>query len=372
LLNAGATTVTFPARTVDTVRFNITSVSTATANIGLAEIEVYGAVANRAPVANAGVDRSVTTGTLVTLDGSGSSDPDGTPLSYAWTQTAGGAVTLSSTTVASPTFTPVADGTYVFQLTVSDGVLSATDSVTVVAGPVVNRAPVASAGVDRSVTTGTLVTLDGSASSDPDGTPLGYAWTQTAGGTVILSSTTVAKPTFTPTATGTYTFGLTVSDGTLTATDTVTITVTTPATVNVARLVGVSVTASSQNTSTGQTAVKAVDGSPLGYPDDYTKEWATVAGKAGSWIQLTWPSPVTVDRVVLFDRPNTNEQVTGGTLVFSDGTQVPVGQLLNAGATTVTFPARTVDTVRFNITSVSTATANIGLAEIEVYGAVAQ
>ena len=42
------------------------------------------------------------------------------------------------------------------------------------------------------------------------------------------------------------------------------------------------VTASSQNTSTGQTAAKAIDGSKTGYPGDYTKEWATLGGKTGS------------------------------------------------------------------------------------------
>ena len=50
-------------------------------------------------------------------------------------------------------------------------------------------------------------------------------------------------------------------------------------------------TASSQNTITGQTANKAIDGIISGYPGDYTKEWATVGGGAGSWLKLTWASP---------------------------------------------------------------------------------
>src|SRR5690349_14146831 len=124
--------------------------------------------------------------------------------------------------------------------------------------------------------------------------------------------------------------------------------------VNVARVSGVSVSASSQNTSTGQTAAKAVDGSATGYPGDHTREWATQGGKANSWIQLNWSSPVTIDRVVLYDRPNADDRVNAGTLTFSSGSSVAVGQLGNSGAaTTVTFSARQVTQLRFTITSVS-------------------
>ena len=93
---------------------------------------------------------------------------------------------------------------------------------------------------------------------------------------------------------------------------------------NVARAAGVTVSASSQNTSTGQSAVKAVDGVASGYPGDATREWATVGGEAGSWIQLVWASPVTIDRVVLYDRPNVDDRVTGGSLGFSSGAAVAV------------------------------------------------
>ena len=60
--------------------------------------------ANVVPIANAGANQTVTSGTTVTLNGTASSDSDGTIASYAWTQTAGTAVTLSSATASQPTF----------------------------------------------------------------------------------------------------------------------------------------------------------------------------------------------------------------------------------------------------------------------------
>ena len=128
-----------------------------------------------------------------------------------------------------------------------------------------------------------------------------------------------------------------------------------------------SASASSQNTSTGQTAAKAVDGVAAGYPGDSSREWATVGGRAGSWLTLTWSSARTVSSVVLHDRPNTGDRVTGGTLTFSDGSVVTVPALDDAGgATTVTFPARSTTSIRFTVSSVSASTANVGLAEILV------
>ena len=61
---------------------------------------------NSPPVADAGASQAITVGTSVTLDGSGSTDPDGDwPLTYGWAQTGGIAVTLSDHTTVSPTFT---------------------------------------------------------------------------------------------------------------------------------------------------------------------------------------------------------------------------------------------------------------------------
>jgi hypothetical protein len=77
---------------------------------------------NQAPIANAGSDQNVNANALVTLDGSGSSDPDGNlPLTHYWAQTGGPAVTLSNPAVVAPTFTAPSDSVVLtFTLTVTD------------------------------------------------------------------------------------------------------------------------------------------------------------------------------------------------------------------------------------------------------------
>ena len=84
------------------------------------------------PVAEAGTDREVTVGTTVTLDGSGSHDPDSTVLTYSWAQVSGPVVTLNSPQAVTTTFVApqlVQDEVLTFELTVSDGTLSGTDQV---------------------------------------------------------------------------------------------------------------------------------------------------------------------------------------------------------------------------------------------------
>jgi LmbE family N-acetylglucosaminyl deacetylase len=132
---------------------------------------------------------------------------------------------------------------------------------------------------------------------------------------------------------------------------------------------GVTVKASSQDTESGQGAGKAIDGVALGDPLARTKEWATEGGTVGSWIEVDLPSPTTVNGVVLSDRPNPLDQITGATLVFSDGSSVAIGPLANNGsAKTIAFPSRSTTSVRLVVNSVSPTTKNVGLAELEIYG----
>ena len=93
---------------------------------------------NSPPVANAGPDQNATVGDTVVLDGSGSTDVDGDPLSFSWSLTtpAGSVSTLTDSAAVSPSFEADVVGDYVAQLIVNDGTDdSAADSVRISAPP---------------------------------------------------------------------------------------------------------------------------------------------------------------------------------------------------------------------------------------------
>ncbi len=221
-ITLSSATVQKPTFTAPEVTINTSYTINLMVNDGLADspadqvvITVKNGI-NGIPVANAGPDQSVNEGATVSLDGSASTDPDGNPLTYKWTAPTG--ITLSSVTDQKPTFTApevTINTSYTISLVVNDGLAdSPADQVVITVKNGINGIPVANAGPDQYVNEGVLVTLDGTASSDPDGNPLTYLWTAPAG--ITLSSATTQKPTFTAPNVSSdikYTFSLVVNDG---------------------------------------------------------------------------------------------------------------------------------------------------------------
>lgn len=173
---------------------------------------------NHPPTADAGDDVEALVGSVVELDGSGSSDPDGDALDYTWViidAPSGSAAALINAGFVDPQFVPDLPGVYTVSLVVGDGAAeSATDTVSITATEQ-NGYPVANAGPDQTVTSGQTVYLDGSGSSDPEGDSLAYVWTlsKPGGSTASLSGSTSVAPTFVADVAGTYTATLTVFDG---------------------------------------------------------------------------------------------------------------------------------------------------------------
>jgi hypothetical protein len=253
---------------------------------------------NQPPTANAGPDQTVPVATTAQLDGTSSSDPEGSALTFTWiitSQPGSSTATLTGATTATPTLPIDAAGSYTIQLTVSDGNLTHTDTVTISTS---NSAPVAHAGPDQSGAVGQTLTLDGSNSSDVDGNALTYQWTllsKPAPSTATLTAATTVNPTLTLDAVGTYTIQLTVSDGSLSSNDTVTL-----STLNSPPVAGAG---ADQSGTVGQvltlngSASSDVDGDTLSY------QWSLTSQPPGSTVVLN--APTSAMPTLALDKPGT-------------------------------------------------------------------
>ena len=295
---------------------------------------------NTAPVANSGLTQNVTTGSLVTLDGSASRDVNNQSLTYLWQMTAvpaGSLAALSSSTSAKPTFTADVTGNYSVSLVVNDGKTNSQTSVVTIYASVNNAAPVANAGSNQSVSLGKMVTLDGTSSSDANRDTLTYKWSFgsiPSGSVATLSSVVSPNPKFTADKTGTFSAILIVNDGKVDSTaSTVTVTVSEAnsapvANAGLAQSVSLNTTANLQSVSLSTTVTLDGTNSFDANNDFLTYKWVLITRPAGSNAVLSSSTSA---------KPTFQTDVAGtyvASLIVNDG---KVDSL--AAATTVTVSA---------------------------------
>lgn len=175
---------------------------------------------NTPPVAAAGEDFVSPLDMPAMLDGTASTDDDDDDLTYSWDfklRPDGSQAQFADPTSPTPTFTPDVYGTYEVALVVNDGEVDSAEDVVRVGGGITGLPPVADAGPDVNAILGVRAPLDGSASFDPEGSALTYAWRVAEEpprslADAVFSDPTAAQPTFTPAKEGTYTLELVVQD----------------------------------------------------------------------------------------------------------------------------------------------------------------
>lgn len=196
--------VTYASAGTFTVTLTVTDNSGATSPPATTSVTVN--VGLQPPVANAGGPYTGSIGVPVAFTGTGSRDPDGSIVSYAWNFGDGG-----SGSGPTPTHTYATAGAFTVTLTVTDndnltGTATATATITDGSGM---QPPVANPGGPYAGTTGRTISFNGTASRDPDGTIVSYDWSFGDGGTA-----SGAQPLHAYAASGTYTVTLRVTDDT--------------------------------------------------------------------------------------------------------------------------------------------------------------
>jgi hypothetical protein len=178
---------------------------------------------NSGPIANAGPDQTIpvtfTRPTSTVLDGSTSSDPDGQIQLYMWSQVGGPIAMIQTPTLALTEVLVPSPGVYEFELQVTDDKgATAKDSVRVTVTSRQDLPPIANAGQNQNIlipnpnSPGTVV-LDGSASSDPEGSALVFGWIQEIGPvSAQILNPAQAQTEVRGLMPGDYRFGLTVTD----------------------------------------------------------------------------------------------------------------------------------------------------------------
>jgi len=132
---------------------------------------------NSSPVANTGIDKTVEVGSVITLNGSGSTDLDGDLLTFRWTladKPIGSEADLSNESIPNPQVKVDLPGDYTIQLIVNDGISDSDAGIIKITTN--NSQPYANAGLDQTMPSGSEVQLNGLKSTDPDDENLSYYW----------------------------------------------------------------------------------------------------------------------------------------------------------------------------------------------------
>ncbi|KAK4699652.1 hypothetical protein P7C70_g6606, partial [Phenoliferia sp. Uapishka_3] len=356
--DGSATMVSFPAVSTSTLTWTCTSVSAYTTNAGLSEIQVYGAAPaiasssaslSASSYASSSASASVSASSAIAASSSTissssayipssssaiapSASASSSAISSSPTFSSSSAIPSSSSAIPSSSSAPLASSSSFSPSSVSSSssaisssssIVKVASSSSIVASTSASSIPISSSSIKTS--SSTTSSLLPASSSSPSST----------------SSSSASVPT------GPF------------------------STINLA--FSATVTASSWSSADDSPAARAIDGIVGGYLDngsgDQTTEWESDHEGVGATLTLSWSSAVSVAKVILFDRPNVEDRVMGGTLTFSDGSVVQVPALPNTGtALPITFAARSTTSIVFRVTSVSSQTASVGLSEIMVYG----
>jgi hypothetical protein len=188
---------------------------------------------NTPPTCDGGGDLDVDVGEVATLDGTGSSDVDGDPLTWTWRLVdvpGGSTATITDDESALAQIIPDVEGLYTVELVVSDGVDSCATGIVISATvPDDNDPPICRISADSIVEAGEPASLDASGTSDPDGDELTYSWTVLSGpegGSSSFLDASAVATSWTADTAGSYQIELVVSDGTESCSDVIEIDVT--------------------------------------------------------------------------------------------------------------------------------------------------
>ncbi len=278
---------------------------------------------NQAPVASAGIDRTLTLPTnSLTVTGSGT-DPDGSIASYQWTKIAGPATfTIVNPSQAQTVINNLVQGVYQFELRVTDNLGAfGRDTMVVTVNAAANQLPIANAGANQTITLPTnMISLTGSG-TDPDGSITAYQWAKIAGPAAFILSPNQAQTVVSNLVQGTYVFRLTVTDNNGATADAF-------VTITVNSLSNLSPSANAGNDQTITLPVNSVTVTGSGNDQDGSIEnysWAKISGPASGVIV----NPAQAQTVI--------NNLTQGTYVFS------LTVTDNAGATGVDYITITVN-----------------------------